>query len=194
MTLWKHFVCFLCLRLFSIFSIRPLDVFDPVKCKTWFLFWDYLSLLFIDTTLNVLHYFSFLKLSPSLLSWPKPLRVFESSFVRLVVFSCLYYSWSIFYPRLKWLIGSSQSSPYFAANIVKSSDYSAYQLHFVSPSLKLFYIWKEAVWFWEQSDLSLKIPSLCWKYSLLLFWNKFETNVFRIDAYLSLTHSESTSS
>ena len=101
LTLWQLFVCFLCLRLFNISSICPRDVFDPVKCKTWLLFCDFLSLLFIDTILSVLHCLSFLKLSPLLLSCPKPLRVFESLFFRLVVFSCLYPSWSIFYPRLK---------------------------------------------------------------------------------------------
>ena len=70
----------------------------------------------------------------------------------MVVFSCLYPSWSIFYPRFNWLSGL-RSSAYFAANIVKRSDDLTYQLHFVFPSLKLFYICNEAVWFWEQSNL-----------------------------------------
>ena len=50
------FVCFLCLRLFNISSIRPRAFLNPVKCKARFLFCDYLSLLFIDTTLSVLHF------------------------------------------------------------------------------------------------------------------------------------------
>ena len=88
---------------------------------------------------------------------------------RLVVFSWLYPSWSIFYPRLKWLSGS-QSFPYFATNFVKRREDSTYQLYFASPSLKFFYICNEAVWFWEQSDLSQKIPPLCRKYSRLPSW------------------------
>ena len=68
------------------------------------------------------------------------------NFFRLVVFSCLYSSWSIFYPKLKWL-SSSQSSPCFVANILKSSDDSAYHFHFVSPSLKFFCICIELVEF-----------------------------------------------
>ena len=80
--------------------------------------------------------------------------------------------------KLKWLSGS-RSSPCFDANIVKSSDDSAYQFHFVSPS-KLFYIRKEVVRFWEQSDLSWKIPLMCWKYCLLCSWDKFETKMLRV--------------
>ena len=69
----------------------------------------------------------------------------------------------------------------------------AYQFHFVSPS-KLFYIRKEVVTFWEQSDLSWRIPPMCWKYCLLRFWDNFETFMFRICVYLSLTHSKLTPS
>ena len=111
---------------------------------------------------------------------------------RLVVFSCLYPFSSIFYPRLKWLKGS-RSSPYFATN-KKSSDHSVYQLQFVPPSSKLFYTSNEAIWFWGQSHLSWKVPPFCWKYSLLLSWDKFEANMLRICAYWFLTHSKLTPS
>ena len=40
-------------------------------------------------------------------------------FFSLVVSSCLYPSWSVFYPRLKWLSGL-RSATYFVANIVKT--------------------------------------------------------------------------
>ena len=110
---------------------------------------------------------------------------------RLVVFSRLYSTWSMFYSRLKWLSGS-RFSPYFVANIAKSSDDSAYQLHYVSLSLKLFYVCNEPVWFLERSDLSWKISDLCWKYSMLPSWDKFETNMLRIYAYSFLTRQSST--
>ena len=104
-----------------------------------------------------------------------------------VFFVFSYYpSWSIFNSKLKWL--NASQSPYFATNVVKRNDNLAYQLPFVSPCLKLLYICSKAVWFWEQSNLLRKIHLLYWKYSLLHSWDKFETNILRICAYLSLTH------
>ena len=106
--------------------------------------------------------------------------------LRMVVFSCLYPSWSISIPDLKDTVVRD------LLYIVKSSNDSACQHHFVSPNLKLFYICNEAVWFWEQSYLSWKFPRMCWKYSLLPSWNKFEINMLRIRVYLFLTHSKLT--
>ena len=54
-SLFDLFVSFLCLRLFSISFTCPGHASDPVKCKAWFLFCDYLSLLFIE---DVLLYFA----------------------------------------------------------------------------------------------------------------------------------------
>ena len=143
------------------------NFFDPVKCKVRFLFCDCLSLLFIDTSLSLLQCFPSLKFSPSLSSWPKPFRAFESpsgwlfspAFIPLEVFSI---------PDL------SDSVARDLLYSVKSSNDSAYQLQFVSPNLKFFYICNQAVWFWEQSYLSWKIPPMCWKYSLLPSWNKLK--------------------
>ena len=134
---------------------------------------------------SILQCFSSLKLWPSLLPWLSHcvhLKVLQvGSF--LLPLSLLKHF--IFYWR-----SDLRSSPYFAANIVKGSDDLAYQLYFVFWSLKLFCICNEAVWFWVQSDLSWKSHPLRWKYSLLSFWNKFETNMLRICAYLSLAYSK----
>ena len=141
---------------------------------------------------SVLQCFSSLKFSLSLFSWLKTLCAFESSSGisgssgssgsgsstsgSSGCFSCLYSSWSIFIPRLQWLSGLWSSS-YFAAKIVKRSDDTVYQLHFVSPSLKLFCICTEAVWFWVQSNLSWKIQPLRWN-SLCYFLDIFQINPF----------------
>ena len=79
----------------SWFHLSASSVFDPVKFKARFLFCDSLSLLFIDTPLSLLQCFLSSKFSPSLSSWPKTLRAFESSsgwsfspaFIRSQVFS-----------------------------------------------------------------------------------------------------------
>ena len=164
-------VFFVCLWLFNISSICPRDVFDPVKCKARFLFFDCLSLLFSDTN-QCFVVFLIVEVFTLSIAMTRAIACIWM-FFRLVAFFCLYPSWSIFYPRLKWFSGS-RCSPYFATNVVKRNDDSAYWLHFVSPSLKLLYICNEAVWFWELSDLSRKLPSLCWKYCLLPSWDKFK--------------------
>ena len=104
--------------------------FDPVKFKMRFLFCDCLSLLFIDTPHSV---FCSVSHCPSFHPRYRQAKTIAGiwKFFKLVVFSLLYPSLSIFYPRLKWLSGS-QSSPHFVANIAKSRDDSAYRLHFVS--------------------------------------------------------------
>ena len=61
-------------------SIYSRDAFDPLKCKTRFLFCDCLSLMFVDTPLSALQYFSSLTLLPLLSSWPRHclhLKVFQ---------------------------------------------------------------------------------------------------------------------
>ena len=63
----------------TISSICSRNVFDSAKCKARFLFFDCLSLLFIDTSFIVLQCFSSSKFSPLLSSWPEPLRAFEIS-------------------------------------------------------------------------------------------------------------------
>ena len=111
----NFFVSFLCLGLLNIFSIYSRDVFDSVECIAWFLFCGYLSLMSIDTSLSILQSFSSPKFSSSLSPWPCIWKFFI-----MVVFSCLYTSWSIFHTRLKWLIGSWSPRPYFTANIVRN--------------------------------------------------------------------------
>ena len=176
--LFDPFVSFLCRRLFNISSTCPRHVCDPVKCKVRFLFCDAFHCCLLGMFYSVLQCLSSLKFSFSLFSWLKPLCAFESSSGisgssgssgsgsstsgSSGCFSCFYSSWRIFIPRLQWLSGLWSSS-YFASNIVKRSDDSVYQLHFVSPSLKIFCICTEAVWFWVQSNLSWKIQPLRWK-------------------------------
>ena len=188
--LWATFLLvFLCLRLFHISFICPQEVFDPVKCKARFLFDDFVAVYWYHTQCFAM--FLVAEVFTLIVVITKAIACMWKCF-RLVVFSCLCPFWSFFYPRLKCLSGS-RSSPNFVTN-EKSSDHLVYQLHFVSPSLKLFYTCNEAVWFWEQSHLSWKVPPFYWKYSLLPSWDKFETNMLRICAYLFLTHSKLTPS
>ena len=78
-SLFDSFVSFSCLRLFSISSICLRHVFDSVKRKAQFLFFDVLHCHLLRIFYSVLQRFSSLKLLPSLLSWRKPLRAFQSS-------------------------------------------------------------------------------------------------------------------
>ena len=92
------FVSFLCLRLFNISSICSRDVFDPVKCKAG-LFWRlpfiavywYLTLCF--AVFLIVEVFTLIIVMSKVIAciW---------KFFRLMVFSCLYRSCSIFYPEL----------------------------------------------------------------------------------------------
>ena len=177
----NFFVTFLCLRLFKISSICSRDVIDPVKRKARFLFCDFLSLLFIDTLLSVLQCFSSSEFSTTLSSWSKPLRTFGSSSG---------WSFSPAFIALK-VISILDLSDWVAHDLVHILLYILQKVATIqSTSLKLFYICNEAIWFWEQSNLSRKIPPMWCKYSLLPFWDKFETNILRICAHLSLTNSK----
>ena len=91
----NFFVSFLCLRLINISSICSRDVFDPVNCKARVFFataFHCCLLIFHSVFCCVSHSSKFL---PSLSSWAKPLRAFESSsdwwfslaFIAPVVFS-----------------------------------------------------------------------------------------------------------
>ena len=94
----NFFVSFLCLRLFNISSICSRDVFDPVKCKAG-LFWRlpfiavywYLTLCF--AVFLIVEVFTLIIVMSKVIAciW---------KFFRLMVFSCLYRSCSIFYPEL----------------------------------------------------------------------------------------------
>ena len=74
----NFFVSFLCLRLFNIFSFVRETFLILWNVKSG-IFCNCFSLLFIDISLSVLQCFSLSKFLPSLSSWAKPLRAFESS-------------------------------------------------------------------------------------------------------------------
>ena len=74
----NFFVSFMCLQLFNISFICSWDVFDPVKCKADFFATAFHCYLLISLT-HCFASFSSSKFLPSLSSWAKPLRAFESS-------------------------------------------------------------------------------------------------------------------
>ena len=81
-------VFFVCLWLFNISSICPRDVFDSVKCKARFLFFDCLSLLLIDANqcfvvFLIVEVFTLIIVMTSAIAC-------ILMFFRLVAFSCLY--------------------------------------------------------------------------------------------------------
>ena len=110
----------------------------------------------------------------------------------LVVFSCLISPEAFPIPDLSNSV-ARHPSPYFVANIVKSIDDSAYQLNFVSTSLKLFLFLTKLFDFGSNPIFREKFPK-CSANIVLPSWDKFQTNMLRICAYLSLTHSKLTSS
>lgn len=91
-------------------------------------------------------------------------------FFMLLVFSCLYPFWRIFFPRkffYPWLSNSWYPSN-IVANIVKSSNDSTNSTLF--PLVQNFSISANKQFeFLKQSDLFWKLFSMCWKYSLLPF-------------------------
>ena len=94
----NFFVSFLCLRLFNIFFICSRDVFDPVKCKER----DFLQLLFIAVYWYLTQCFAvflIVEVFILIIVMSKTIACIWN-FFRLVVFSCLYRSWSIFCPEL----------------------------------------------------------------------------------------------
>ena len=158
------FAIFLGLRLLNISSICSRDDFNPAKCKARFVLPRPFNAVYWDP-IRCFAVFLIVEVFTLIIVKTKAIECILK-FFRLVVFSCLYHSWVFSIPDLS----DSVVRDLLHISIVKRSDDSVYHLHFVSPSLKLFYICNEAVWFWEQSDLSWKIPPMCWEYSLLLSW------------------------
>ena len=93
----NFFISFLCLRLFNISSICLWDVFDPVKRKAR----DFFATAF-HCCLLISQCFAVLLIVEifTLVIVISKAIVCIWKFFRLVVFSCLYRSWSIFYPDL----------------------------------------------------------------------------------------------
>ena len=93
----NFFVSFLCLRLFNISSICSRDVFHPVKCKAR----DFFATAF-HCCLLISQCFAVLLIVEifTLVIVMSKAIVCIWKFFRLVVFSCLYRSRSIFYPEL----------------------------------------------------------------------------------------------
>ena len=90
-SLFDPFVSFLCLRLFNISSTCPRYVFDPVKCKARFLFCDALH-----CCLQYFAVFLIVEALTLIIAMTKAI-VCIWKFFRLVIFSHLYPSWSIFF-------------------------------------------------------------------------------------------------
>ena len=87
----NFFVSFLCLRLFNISSICFRHVFDTVKCKAR----DFFATAFHSVFCSVSHRQVF-----TLIIVRSKAIACIWKFFSLVVFSCLYCSWSIYYPEL----------------------------------------------------------------------------------------------
>ena len=89
--------------------------------------------------------------------------------------TCFYSSWSIFYPRLKWLSGW-QSYPYFVANIVKSSDNATSSTFF--PQIYNFskFVTKLLMQYFVKNPLIvLKIFSATFLWKI---WNNYAQNLW----------------
>ena len=94
------FVSFLCLRLFNISSICSRDVFDPVKCKArGFFATAFHCGLLISHLTQCFALLLIVEVFTLIIAMSKATACIWK-FFRLVVFSCLYRSWSIFYPEL----------------------------------------------------------------------------------------------
>ena len=87
----NFFVSFLCFRLFNISSICSRHVFDPVKWKVR----DFFATAFHSVFCSVSHRQVF-----TLIIVRSKAIACIWKFFSLVVFSCLYCSWSIYYPEL----------------------------------------------------------------------------------------------
>ena len=104
------FAIFLGLRLLNISSICSRDDFNPAKCKARFVLPRPFNAVYWDP-IRCFAMFLIVEVFTLIIVKTKAIECILK-FFRLVVFSCLYHSWSIFHPRFKWL-GGSRSSPYF---------------------------------------------------------------------------------